>query len=129
MLADIRATLPEATAAWLYGSAAQGRMTSHSDIDLAVLLPPALQFPSPWGLKVRADELANRWHRHVDLVSFGTVSCVLQKEILASGHRLFSDDELQTDLAELHALSQYRAFNESHANEFERIALSGKVHA
>ncbi|MBP8019464.1 MAG: nucleotidyltransferase domain-containing protein [Hylemonella sp.] len=129
LLADIQATLPEATAAWLYGSAARGEMNAQSDIDIAVLLPPALQYPPPWGLKARANELENRWHRSVDLVSLRSVSCVLQKEILASGRRLFCADELATDLAELNALSQYRAFNEAHAQEFERIAAPGKVYA
>ena len=124
---DIQSVLPDAVAAWLYGSAASGSMNAESDIDIAVLLPPHDARKTTWSLREKAQALATRWDREVDLVSFSAVSCVLQKEILTAGQPLFSKDDLVVGNAELWALSQYREFNERNAEEFTRIARAGKV--
>ena len=124
---DIQSVLPDAVAAWLYGSAASGSMNAESDIDIAVLLPSHDARKTTWLLREEAQALAARWDREVDLVSFSAVSCVLQKEILIAGQPLFSKDDLVVGNAELWALSQYREFNERNAEEFTRIARAGKV--
>jgi hypothetical protein len=56
-----------------------------------------------------------------------TAPCVLQKEIIQAHHRLFANDIVLADDYELFALSQYRDFSERFAQDFSRIALSGKV--
>ena len=124
---DIQSVLPDAVAAWLYGSAASGSMNAESDIDIAVLLPSHDARKTTWSLREEAQALAARWDREVDLVSFSAVSCVLQKEILIAGQPLFSKGDLVVGNAELWALSQYREFNERNAEEFTRIARAGKV--
>ncbi len=128
LVTDIQKVLPDAVAAWLYGSAASGSMNAESDIDIAVLLPPTDKRKTSWLLRIEAQALAEQWHREVDLVNFSNVSCVLQKEILMAGKPLFSKDTLFVGNAELQALSQYREFNERNASEFERIARTGKVY-
>lgn len=125
----VRAVFPEALAAWLYGSAAHGSMNADSDIDMAVLLPFSDPRRTAWSLSAEAQLLAERLHKKVDLVSFSNVSCVLQKEILSAFKPIFLADEFVVGNAELQALSQYREFNERHAQEFERIARTGKVYA
>lgn len=129
LTAAIKSVLPDANAAWVYGSAASGSMNSESDIDIAVLLPPKGARQTSWSLRQQAQSLGERWQIKVDLVNFSNVSCVLQKEILQAGKRLFSNDELAVGNAELQALSQYRDFNERNAKEFARIARTGKVYA
>jgi uncharacterized protein len=129
LTAAIQSVLPDAAAAWLYGSAASGSMNAESDIDIAVLLRPKDTRHTSWSLRQEAQSLGEHWHRKVDLVNFSAVSCVLQKEILQAGKPLFSNDEFAVGNAELLALSQYRDFNERNAQEFARIASTGKVYA
>lgn len=126
---DIQSVLPDAVAAWIYGSAGSGSMNAESDIDIAVLLPLSDVRKTSWLLRTQAQALAERWDRKVDLVNFAAVSCVLQKEILKADKPLFSKDDLIVGYAELQALSQYREFNERNAQEFARIARTGKVYA
>ncbi len=126
--ADIQSVLPDAVAAWLYGSAGNGSMNSASDIDIAVLLPSYDVRKTSWLLRAEVQALAERWDRKVDLVNFAAVSCVLQKEILKADKPLFSKNDLIVGYAELQALSQYREFNERNAQEFARIARTGKVY-
>jgi uncharacterized protein len=123
---DIRELMPQAQAAWLYGSAAKGEATADSDIDVAVILN-ANAAHDAWALSQQASILSDRWGIEVDLVNFQTAPCVLQKEILQAQRRLFASDVAQTDNYELFALSQYRAYRARFAQDFERIAASGKV--
>lgn len=129
LTSDIQRVLPDAVAAWLYGSAGSGSMNADSDIDIAVLLPLTDARKTSWSLQNQTQALAERWLRKVDLVNFSAVSFVLQKEILSGGKLLFSTDDFIAGNAELQALSQYRDFNERNAQEFERIARTGKVYA
>ena len=129
LTSDIQRVVPDAIAAWLYGSGGSGSMNTDSDIDIAVLLPPTDTRKTSWSLRNHTQALAEHWHRKVDLVNFAAVSCVLQKEILSGGKLLFSTDDFIAGNAELQALSQYRDFNERNAQEFARIAGTGKVYA
>lgn len=129
LIANLHSVVPEALAAWLYGSAASGAMTADSDIDIAVLLPPSDTRKTTWAFLNASQDLAALWGRPVDLVNFRAVSCVLQKEVLSANKRLFCHDELTVANAELHALSQYRDFNERYREEFERISRTGKAYA
>ena len=127
MTSDIRAVLPDAQAAWLYGSGARGELRADSDLDVAVLFGKTLESHTGWALQEHAESLSARWNRDVDLVNLRIVSPVLQKEVIDSRKRLFALDEFKTDLYELAALAEYREYNERNANEFERIAATGKV--
>ena len=100
-----------------------------SDIDIAVLLPFKDPRQTTWSLSAEAQLLAERLHKKVDLVNFSMVSCVLQKEVLSAGNKLFSTDEFVVGNAELQALRKYRELNERNAPEFARIARTGKVYA
>jgi uncharacterized protein len=124
---DIRAVLPDATAAWLFGSSARGMARQDSDIDVAVMFE-ASKSTNPWQLRQQAVELAAIWGRDVDLVNIRLVPCVLQKEIIQDHQRLFALDTEAADNYELFSLAQYRDYNERFAAEFERIAVSGKVY-
>ena len=56
--------LPDVRAVYLYGSVARGDAGPHSDLDLAVLLPPGCRLERPWHL---AGQLAGTLGREVDL--------------------------------------------------------------
>jgi uncharacterized protein len=127
MQRDIQAVLPDAQAAWLFGSSARGMERKDSDIDVAVMFD-ANKRTDPWQLLKQAAELAARWGRDVDLVNIRAVPCVLQKEIIQDHQRLFALDAEAADNYELFSLAQYRNYNERFASEFERIAVSGKVY-
>ena len=89
LIAAVRAVLPEARGAWLFGSAARGQLRAGSDIDLAVVVPDPL---NAWQRYDAAAHLALRLGRDVDLLDQRRLSPVMQVQILATGRELFSDD-------------------------------------
>ena len=89
LVTAIQNVLPDALAARVYGSAANGSMNTESDIDVAVLLPFNDVRKTTGPLRNAAQNLADIWGHTVDLVKLSTVSCVLQKEILGAGRLLF----------------------------------------
>jgi uncharacterized protein len=95
----IRAVLPQARAAWIFGSAARQAMRDDSDLDIAVSLP----HPLPARELVRAVQaLSVELNIEVDLLDFTHAHTVMQFQILNTGLLLFSDDPV--------ALEQYRGF-------------------
>jgi uncharacterized protein len=124
---DVREVLPDAQAAWLFGSSARGEARADSDIDVAVIFDASVRTDA-WRLRQQAQTLASQWGREVDLVNIRDVSPVLQCEIIQSNQRLFAKDIEQADNYELFAMSQYRDYNERFAPEFARIATTGKVY-
>lgn len=89
----VRDLLPTAGAAWLFGSAAKGRWTKDSDLDIAVDLPVALAPMARWEL---AQTLADRLGAPVDLLDFRRLHTVMQVQILDSGRLLFATDPAYT---------------------------------
>ncbi len=79
-----------ALAAWVFGSRAAGTARPDSDIDVAVLVEPALPL-------LRCERLARLLEAAldspVDLVDFLTAPLPLQARIVRTGELLFSDDE------------------------------------
>jgi uncharacterized protein len=74
--------LPDVWAIYLYGSVARGDAGPHSDLDLAVLLPPNNSLERPWHL---AGELAAKLGRDVDLVDLRQAGDVLRMQVLQDG--------------------------------------------
>ena len=79
--------LPDVRAVYLYGSVARGDAGPHSDLDLAVLLPPGCRLERPWHL---AGQLAGTLGRDVDLVDLGQVGDVLRMQVLQDGVMLYN---------------------------------------
>jgi uncharacterized protein len=76
-------------AAYLFGSAATGRMRSASDLDIAVV-----SFCSVDGFERLSmeTELSNHLGRDVDLVIFHQAGVLLQHQILKYGYLIFEGD-------------------------------------
>ena len=89
----VREALPQARAAWLFGSAAQGRFRSSSDLDIAVDTVEPLTSVHKWEI---GEELAQRFGRDVDLLDFRHLSTVMQAQVLSTGILLFSVEPTET---------------------------------
>jgi len=87
--AAVRAALPAARGAWLFGSAARAALRADSDIDIAVVVATPLD---GWQRIEAAARIAERLGRDVDLLDQRRLSPVMQVQILATGRALFSDD-------------------------------------
>ncbi|TCS95384.1 MULTISPECIES: type VII toxin-antitoxin system MntA family adenylyltransferase antitoxin [Tepidimonas] len=85
--AALHAAVPQATMAWLHGSAAQGRLRTDSDLDLAVWLPQPLS-PTQW-LQASA-ELSRRLQRDVDLLDLARANTLTQFIVLSRGRLLLA---------------------------------------
>jgi uncharacterized protein len=95
----VRDTLPDARAAWLFGSAAKGRWREGSDIDLAVSMPHSV---SAAARMVAAERMISALGIEVDLLDFHQMHTVMQVQIIDTGVLLFSKDPV--------ALAQYQGF-------------------
>lgn len=91
--AAVREALPQASAAWLFGSAAQDHFRPGSDLDIAVDLPQPLDAMQKWAA---AEQIAQQFRIDVDLLDFHRLSTVMQFQVLATGRLLFSQDARAT---------------------------------
>src|SRR5690242_2228139 len=80
------AALPDAWAIYVFGSFARGEEWPGSDLDLAVLLPPARRIEDPLDVMSR---LSGRVHREVDIVDLRRAGDVLRREVLSDGRALY----------------------------------------
>ena len=89
----VREVLPQARAAWLFGSAAQGRFRSGSDLDIAVDTVEPLTSVHKWDA---SEQLAQRFGCDVDLLDFRHLSTVMQAQVLSTGILLYSNEPTET---------------------------------
>lgn len=88
--AALRDALPEATLAWLHGSAARDALRPDSDLDVAVWLPK----PLPAGRWLQATaRLSEHMGRDVDLLDLARAPTVTQFIVLSSARLLLAHDE------------------------------------
>ena len=117
--------LPEASAIYLFGSAASGGARPDSDLDLAVLGPR----PLPPERMIRArEELAERLRRDVDLVDLVRAPTVLQAQIVSTGRVIRDLDPPGRERFETYVYSAYARLNEERRGIVERIRREGRVH-
>ncbi len=85
--------LPQARAAWLFGSAASGSLRPDSDLDIAVNLDQAL---SAEAKRAAVDALQRQFGRDVDLLDFTRLHTVMQHQVLATGRLVFDSTPART---------------------------------
>lgn len=101
----IVAVLPQATAAWLFGSASSGHWQLDSDIDLAVAVRPALDAT----MRHRAAlEIGDRLGHDVDLLDFHAEHTLMQAQVLATGRLLFAQEPAQLLAYVGHTMTEYQ---------------------
>lgn len=115
---------PEALGVWVYGSVATGSARRDSDIDIAILPDRPMDGVDRW---LRAQEVAARLRRDVDLVDLTAVPPLLRFEAFADGHRVAARDPLACDRFEMTAVSQYQRLNEERRELLDEIAQRGTV--
>lgn len=76
-------------AAYIFGSAATGKMRPSSDIDIAVMSTGRIDGFAKAELET---ELSVLLHRDVDIVVFHQVDALLQHQILKYGHLVYEKD-------------------------------------
>ena len=103
---------PFVSAAYLLGSAAEGRLRPDSDVDIAVLPRPGQSLAVQERLALAA-ELASIVGRHVDLGSLSLANLVYAKEAVAGGRLVFERDHLVTAQFEMYTLSMYASLQEA----------------
>ena len=122
--------MPKLQALYLFGSRAAGRSLPNSDLDLALLLPPARLTPGQSlrlvDLRARCEEAV---HGRVDLIDLRAASTALQFEVLAQGLRILTQDIRATHEFEMLALSKYQRLNEERRGIMARFLQTGRAYA
>jgi len=92
-LAAFLATQPDVVAAYLFGSLAEGRATSHSDVDTAILFAAGYDSLTMGDRQLQLmGELERFTDRKVDVVILNTASPILQHQVLRHGRLLYERD-------------------------------------
>lgn len=95
MTAAIQSVLPDAIAAWWFGSALRNEMRNDSDVDIAVWLPYA--WNANQKMKAHAD-ISRLLNRPVDVLDFFRLSTVMKVQILETGELLFADNPVALEM-------------------------------
>ena len=126
----IHTSFPDVQAIYIFGSVAMHEDTESSDIDIGLLLPHvdaarvgSLRYSD---LRFSLEEIVGR---AVDLVNLRRVSIVLQKEVLATGDRVYTRDRRAAEEYEMLVLSLYGKLNEERREILEEFARTGRAYA
>ncbi len=96
----------EVTAVYLYGSAAQDRLTLHSDIDIGVLYKEDAQPDFQQQMSDTA-ALSTQLNREVDLVTLNQASPILRMQLLKKGELLINNAPHQVNLFFIKTINDY----------------------
>ena len=126
----VRQHYPTVQAIYLFGSFGTADEWPTSDVDIALLLPPAeARQRSQLMLTPCHYALEEALNRSVDLVNGREVSTVFQKEIIRSGRRIYTADDNAAAEFEMLTLSYYQKLNEERAAILQVFRETGKAYA
>ena len=116
IIRTILARYPATQAIYLFGSWGTEDEWPESDVDIAVLLPPLeAKHAGFMGMSDACTDLRRIVGKEVDLINLRDVPTVFQKEIIVSGRRIFSHNDVVSDEFEIRVLSSYQKLNEERA--------------
>lgn len=120
---------PEAQAVYLFGTWGTVDEWPDSDVDIAVLFPPAQArlYPNLM-LTPCHDALAGSLGKPVDLLNIREVPTVFQKEIIQYGCRLYLGDENACAEFEMLTLSFYQKLNEERQAILDEFNQTGRAY-
>lgn len=124
----IKKILLEKTSAFiiiLFGSAADGRVRSDSDIDLAFLSGKNL---SGYEVFCIAQELADELGKNVDLIDMSKASTVFKAIILGTGKIIYSSDVNRKHEFQIKTFKDYALLNEERKVVLDKIRERGSVY-
>ena len=116
------AALPDAWAIYVFGSFARDDEWPNSDLDLAVLLPPARKIGGLLDVMSRVSAAA---HRDVDVVDLRKTGDVLRREVLSEGRTLYVSEPDQVLAWEAAAMSRYARHREEIRDILEDFRRTG----
>ena len=114
--------LPDAWAIYAFGSFARAEEWPDSDLDLAVLLPPARRIENVLDVM---SHVSARVHRDVDVVDLRKADDVLRREVLLDGRTLHVSEPDQVLAWEAAAMSRYARHREEIRDLLEDFRRTG----
>ncbi len=123
-------THPATQAIYLYGTWGTEHQRRDSDLDIAVLLPPATAHTvdhSAW-LRLSAKVAQAAKVEYADLINLRTAPVILCKEIIAANRRIYCADEYAADEFEMLTLSYYQKLNEARRKIVESGLSTGRFY-
>ncbi len=121
----VRNAVPEAIAAYVFGSVAAGVAGAASDVDVAVLCRAALDSVARFNAQ---EAIARDLGVDVDLVDLCSASTVMRMQVITKGRLLFSTDEPERGRFEDFIFSSYARLNEERAAILEQVRDEGTVY-
>jgi predicted nucleotidyltransferase len=119
---------PRVQGVYLFGTFATAMERPDSDLDIALLLPPAeARKEKSLAFSACRDELESLTKRSVDLINLREINTVFRNEIINEGRLIYVADEAQKDIFEMNVLSAYQKLNEERAEILKEIEASGRV--
>lgn len=118
----VLSVLPGVWAIHVFGSVARGDAGPNSDLDLAVLLPPAEPRSSLWE---NAQEISERLGRDVDLVDLRRAGDVLRMQVLRHGRPLYIARPGEVLAWEAQAITRYGHYRHEVADLMEQFERTG----
>jgi predicted nucleotidyltransferase len=122
----VLAAMPEAWAVYLYGSFAQATESPHSDVDIAVLLPPGREIPD---LLETISNISQHLGREADLVDLRRAGDVFRREVLDKGRSVYVSRPEEVLAWEASALSRYGIYREDIRGILEDFERTGVGYA
>lgn len=124
----VRQAVPEAVAAYLFGSLARGEGRAESDVDLAVLLPVGhtLSAEALWDARERISKALGA--EEVDLVDLQAATTVMRMQIVSTGRVLYKASRTARERFEMHTYSAYALLNEERRAILDDICRRGRVY-
>ena len=98
--------------AYIFGSSVKGNFRKESDIDIAVYVEEDI---ADYTVFMKAQEIAVKLNRDIDLVNLKKVSTVFAAQIISTGELIICGDINKKMEFEMNTLSQYAKLNEERA--------------
>lgn len=125
VVSEVRSTVPDVIAIYLFGSMARGDVHRESDVDLAILSGAKIPTAALFDLTARLEALL---HRSVDLVDLRAASAVLRVQVLGDAELLDDADSIRRAEFECFALADYARLNEERAGILADVYETRRVH-
>ena len=110
---------------FVFGSFVTGRITSHSDIDIAILFETS---PDVYETNRLRDELTELLHRECDVIALNKASPILRMQVLRKGVLVFSKGRRHFHQFFVDTVNQYDDLKQIRKNCEENI-LRRRIHA
>jgi uncharacterized protein len=124
VIQTLQLRVPHLMAIYAFGSRVQGSAQSHSDLDVAVLVPGYLEPLLLWAL---SGDLADVAGCPVDLLDLRAASTVMQYQIITTGKRWWACDA-QAALFEAAILSDKTELDTARSGVLHDVQARGRIH-